>query len=127
MRGLPTIDEFLKMARGRMFPTNSYVSEPGWDHLYIRYGPRAALGRVFRPVIDFANIQVAEEMRGQGVFMKLVKRLREEDPELHIFVELTHPRFGNYLVKKGFVNAGGEIFQSYLLEAGSQLKEVGSG
>lgn len=119
---METLDKFLKRAnRDRRFPTNAYVEEPGWDHMYVRSGPRIALGRKFEPVLDLANIQVREGLRGQGIFTRLVERLRREYPELHLFVENTHFRFGRKLLELGFVDVTNEDFpfvlRSYLLEA----------
>jgi len=117
MSDLPTLDEFLLQARHRQFPSNSYVYEPGWHHLYLRYGPRIALGRRFEPTLDLANIEVEAARCGQGIFTDLVQRLRTTYPDLHIFVENTHNRFGRHLLKMGFVETSGEFFKSYLLEA----------
>jgi hypothetical protein len=118
---MESLNRFIKRAQRRTFPANAYVLEPGWNHLYVRYGPRAALGRIYSPVLDLANLEVEAASRGKGIFTRLITRLREEHPELHLFVENTHERFGRYLLKLGFVDVTDTSYQhvqrSYLLEA----------
>jgi len=117
MSSLPTLDEFLERSEKRAFPSNSYVKEPGWESLYVRYGPRFVLEDLQSPVLTLANITVEKQMRGKGVFTTLVERLRREHPNLHLLVENTHSRFGSYLLKIGFVLMSEEISKSYFLKA----------
>jgi GNAT superfamily N-acetyltransferase len=124
---METLDQFIQRAKKKRFPTNAYVDEPGWDHLYVRYGPRIELGRRLEPTLDMANIQVLEDRRGQGIFTRLVTRLRHEHPDLHLFVENTHYRFGRHLEAMGFVDVTLEQYpalRSYLLEAGKNTERI---
>lgn len=74
-------------------------------------------------MLDLANIEVQADKCGQGIFTNLINRLRKTYPDLHIFVENTHARFGRHLLKMGFVvtdempGAEGTFFGSYLLKA----------
>lgn len=115
----PTLDQFIQqsMARGINFPNNAWVRQVGFVGLYVRLTKRTVDMELMSPVLDIAN--VTARTPGKGTFTKLIKRLRTEYPHLHICVEQTHVRFGDYLVRKlGFVPLNSDIHgHSYFLEA----------
>lgn len=109
----PTLDEFITRARMAKI-RNSWVTEPGLDSLYVRYGSRYILTQ-YDNVLDIANITVEENRRGQGVFTNLVTRLRKDYPDVHIYVEsVLEIRLGRHLLKMGFLEV---MHDSFFLEA----------
>jgi hypothetical protein len=120
---LPTIDEFLA-ADDR--PSNIYVDHPGFDDLYIRKSRifvriEGREGCWCHPVIQVANVTASSP--GSGAFTSLVDFLLERD--LAIYVENAHPRFGQKLLRMGFIpvnQCGGNCFllnyENHLLGSG---------
>ncbi len=103
----PTLDEFIIKAKDRGVK-NSWVIEPKFESLYVRYIDKYIKTdedlKVYRSVLDIANVTVKEEYRGTGVFTALIKRLRKEYPAIHIHVENAHSdRFQAHLRKLGFI------------------------
>lgn len=101
---LPTLWTFIDqgIARaGNFFPRNSYVTCHGFKELYVRYTKRVFDGEILAPTLDLARIEAWKP--GTGAFGRLFKKLRTEYPQLHLFVEMTHERFGDHLVKLGFI------------------------
>lgn len=106
---LPTLEEFLAIHESGKRPSyqrNQYVSEAGFDSLYVRYTKRVYQGYFVDPVLDIANVTVEEPLRGTGVFTRLIERLRNDRPNLTLYVESAQPRFYHMLLRYGFVAAG---------------------
>lgn len=112
MKDRQTLDDFIKQGGFR----SAYVNEPNWKSLYVRYGPKYVLEGYYTDVLTFANIELKRQYRGKGVFTDLIKRIRETYPQVSIFVEITHPRFGAHLEKLGFLRTTNVEF-SYFLKA----------
>lgn len=92
-----------------------YVKEPGWDTLYVRLTKRYVDGTTYKPVLDLSSLEVEEDLRGTGLFTKLVEEVRKTWPDLHIYVEsVINDRFGRYLEKRGFLLVG---FSNYFLKS----------
>ena len=72
-KGLPTLDEFIEYVKNKKFPSNSYVIEPGFRDLYVRYGSRYIYGERIDNILDIPNVVAARP--GSGAFSTLVKRL----------------------------------------------------
>lgn len=106
-----TLDEFIESSLARLKdvgrPSNAYVEEAGWDALYVRLTKRHIDGIIYEPVLDLANLVVEEELRGTGLFTRLVERIRKTWPDLHIYVEsVLEPRFDRHLTKEGYRRVG---------------------
>lgn len=103
----PTLDEFITRSR-TLGVGRDWVIEPKFEALYVRYIDRHAkidgVMKIYRGILDIANVTVEEKYRGTGVFTTLVKRLRREYPTMHIHVENAHAdRFQTHLRKLGFI------------------------
>lgn len=91
---LPTLEEFLK---GSL--RNSYIDEPGFKSLYVRKGPRYIEGQKFDNVFQIARVEA--EKKGEGVFSKLIEKLKNKN--LSIYIEsILNPRLPNKLENLGF-------------------------
>lgn len=98
---LLSLDEFIQSAKERV-SANAYVNEPGWNHLYVRYGRRVIDGEYRDPVLDIANLEAEEP--GKGTFKALIARIRKQYPECTIYIENVHPeQFKDGLRRMGFV------------------------
>jgi N-acetylglutamate synthase-like GNAT family acetyltransferase len=112
----PTLERFLRTDSLR----NEYVKEPDFEGLYVRKSHRQISVGADKhypgtPMLDIANVTVAEKKRGTGVFTRLVQRIRAEHPTLPIYVEnVLDPRFGWKLEKLGFEPVGTEEPRSYI-------------
>jgi hypothetical protein len=94
------LDEFIIQAL-QNGTYNAYVDEPGFDTLYVRVAKRY-IDNVYIQTIDLANIIASNP--GEGMFSKLVIKLRNKYPDLTIFVEcVLTSRFANKLISMGFV------------------------
>ena len=72
---------------------------------YVRKAVRV-LGPSFVPTIDVATIEVAEEMRGQGIFTSFLTRVEQtaKTQQRAVFVEsVMAPRLANFLLKRGYI------------------------
>jgi hypothetical protein len=96
---LPTLDEFI--ARGpKQFPRNSYVTEPGFKSLYVRWGYHTIKGRVLT-CLDLASMEAEEP--GKGALKALIAKLRKEHPAVHLYVEsVLNPLLPPGLLRLGF-------------------------
>lgn len=126
-----TLDELIESGKKKKnTPTNGYVREQGFSHLYIRYWPRHRFinGKPTNNVLDIAN--VASRKPGSGAFTKLIKRLRSEYPDMTLFVEnVQTSRFRNKLESLGFSKANQVDFIdicSYVLYSGKGINNVRS-
>ena len=98
---MQTLDSFLENTIISGKCGNAYVTEQGWESLYIRVTQRYINGCIVKPVIDLAKIEASEP--GGGAFTKLVKKLRVKYPEAWIYVEsVLNKRFEGKLVNLGF-------------------------
>ena len=114
---LPTLDNFLKQAQTCVFSANSYVTEPGFAHLYVRFCKRRYIedGYVDN-VFDLANLKASTP--GNGAFSALVERLRRDYPNMGLYVEcVLNPRFGQKLERMGFKRVTKEQPFSYFMSA----------
>jgi len=94
---LPTLDEFV--ARRGAWPNNSYVREPGFESLYVRYTSRSLGNAGMKEVLDVANVTAKKP--GGGAFTRLIGRLRTQYPTLGLYVECVHnERFAATLTAK---------------------------
>ncbi len=107
---METLDEFIARSRkqaknyGGYSNTRGYVEEPGFENLYVRFGLRY-IEQERRETLDLANLSVWEQMRGTGIFTRLVQRIRKDYPETVIYVEsVLNPRFATKLLRMGFIN-----------------------
>lgn len=92
---------FIKIAREpHRWNFNAWIKHPGFVGIYLRYGKRRVGNEILHPVLDIANLEARKT--GQGTFKRFVEFLREEYPELHIYVENAHTRFGEGLLRMGF-------------------------
>lgn len=92
----PTLEQFLQ---DHPYRGNSYVSEPGFDHLYVRVGPRYVDGVKYPKVLDIANAQVTH--KGCGTFTNLILRLHRQGYILYV-ESVLNVRLGPKLVSLGF-------------------------
>jgi hypothetical protein len=101
-----SLDEFIKIGEQQK-QARLYVQEPGFEFLYVRYGRRYIFKEdrpyVVKPVLDIANVAVEESKRGTGIFTARLAKLREDHPGLHVLVEEAQPRFGDFLLRLGFI------------------------
>lgn len=97
----PTLDEFIAAYASRPWPANLYVKEKGFKQLYVRISRRFLRGAWYDPTLDLANIEASYP--GRGAFTNLVTRLRQQYPNMVLFVESVQTsRFANKLVALGF-------------------------
>lgn len=103
------LKEFIKKAsEGNRIASRAHLEEPGFSELYVRYTKRYINDAWVSPVLDLASIEVPTGQRCKGRFTNLVKRIRKEYPELHLYVEsVLTPRFEKKLEVMGFQNLGG--------------------
>lgn len=96
-----TLKEFIEVGKqhGR---ANLHLKVPGFTTFYARYGRRMLSNQGFFDVLDIATIEVEEELRGKGIFTKLIKQLREDYPDMPLYVENATPRLQRHLKKLGF-------------------------
>lgn len=101
---LPTLDNFISHAQKCAIGMNSYVREPGFQNLYVRYLKRRYIhthAAYAENVLDLANMNATTP--GSGAFTTLVERLRKDYPEMSLYVEnVLNPRFGEKLLRMGF-------------------------
>lgn len=115
---IPPLTTFIESALLREeWPSRSWVFVRGFSSLYVRLTTRIVDGERLWPVLDLASIEARNP--GQGAFTKLVAKLRNDYPHIHIVVEQAHERFGNFLVAKlGFTRLDPTIYgESYILKA----------
>jgi hypothetical protein len=84
---LPNLDQFIADNRNVRLPRNSYVSEPGFSHLYVRIGPRYIGRDKVACVLDLANCAVAPRQQRHGCLKRFLQRLTRDYPELPVFIE----------------------------------------
>jgi len=123
-RRYPTLDEFIKKHLITPdFPKNSYVQELGFRELYVRMTTRYINDERLAPVLDIAKAMASKP--GKGAFTKLLARLREQYPTLHIFAEqVLNDRFALRLEKLGFTKLNPNIHgESYFLKARARGEE----
>lgn len=95
---ITTLDHFLT-TRSR----NAWVSETGFDTLYVRKGQRYLNGILYDRVIDIASAEATTP--GQGALTALIARLHERGE--HIYVEnIMNPRLVSRLQRMGFTIHG---------------------
>lgn len=96
-----SLSEFIQMGlqQGR---ANLHLTEPGFSLFYARFNRRYINGKTYKKVLDIASIAVQENLRGTGVFTRLVKRLRTSYPWLTIYVENANPLFQQLLLRLDF-------------------------
>ena len=107
-----TLDEFIARDPDA-FPRNSYVDEPGFESLYVRWG-RHCIDDEQLICLDIAN--VTAERTGKGTFKRLIKRLREKQPNTPIYVESVQTeRFCKGLLRMGFKYVAKTVPPSFLM------------
>jgi hypothetical protein len=110
---MQTLTQFLKLARG-----NAWVRERGFSSLYVRVGARFLDGKLYRRVVDIANVTVPTRSRGKRRLTTLIKHLH--DSRENIYVEsVMESRLGPKLLGLGFTQHGD--MQSYYLLVEDQL------
>lgn len=93
--------KFIAVAEKRQFPFSQYVDEPGFEHLYVRFGKWFIDGKWHPRVLTIANVQAEEP--GKGTFTKLIERIKHDWPDVGIYVECVHnQRLAKWLMKNGF-------------------------
>lgn len=99
---LPTLDEFLEKVQASKWRLgNSYVREPGFRGLYVRYGSKLVGRQIMQNVIVLANITAHRP--GKGAFKKLIAKLRQNYPANPIYIEnVLEPKFEDGLKRLGF-------------------------
>jgi len=109
---LPTLDEF--MARGpKKFPRNSYVIEPGFSSLYVRWGTHLIDG-IALACFDIANVEA--RVKGKGAFKRLIAKIRANYPCVPIYVEsVLNERLAESLPRMGFKSIEGSVPPSFVL------------
>jgi hypothetical protein len=96
-----TFDEFINIAIKKEFNFRSWINEPGFNGLYVRFGSRFIKGKLIDNVIDIANIEATHP--GNGCFTNLVNTIQSKYPTFGILMEnVIEPRFQNKLSKLGF-------------------------
>lgn len=98
-----TLKQFI--VQYQKFENNAFVDEPGFEHLYVRYGSRYIhiddQSIKFTNVLDIANVQALEP--GSGAFTNLLHYIQHEWPEMVIYVEcVLNPRFAAWLGRNEF-------------------------
>lgn len=108
MQDLETLDNFLSRVTKptRSHPYNAYVSHPGFEELYVRYGIRYVFNQKIN-VLDIAR--VISNNPGSGVFTSLVRNLHAQGFNLYIESVLCG-RFMNKLIKLGFTRISSNNF-----------------
>lgn len=98
---MTTLPEFIEIGRkhGR---ANLHIKVPGFHIFYARYGRRIINNVAHRDVLDIASVEVEERLRRTGVFTRLFHQLREDYPNVHIYVENAAPLFQKLLLRLGF-------------------------
>jgi NAD(P)H-dependent flavin oxidoreductase YrpB (nitropropane dioxygenase family) len=86
-----TLDEFLT----RPVPARAWVTEPGFDALYVRLVRRNGV----QPVLDIANVKATNP--GTGAFTRLVERVLALG--IPVYVQGVSPRFARKLERMGFI------------------------
>jgi hypothetical protein len=105
----PTLDEFIAAYGPHRYPSNLYVRQRGFKHLYVRMNPRWWNNVWQDPTLDLANFEVRQP--GKGVFTALVADLRQRYPALTLYVEsVLNPRFQTKLIALGFTRTEGNSF-----------------
>ena len=95
-----SLDEFLTETKTDIMPQRSYVTEPGWNTLYVRHTWHYVEGTM-RRTIDLATIEA--EKPGNGTFKILVSKLCILYPQEIIYVEsVQSTRFAQGLIRMGF-------------------------
>jgi hypothetical protein len=102
---LPTLYEFLEKTK-KAEHGRSHVDEPKFESLYVRYGNRYVItqneSKIYLGTLDIANVTVEDNYRGSGVFTALIKRLRNDYPDLPVYIENPlEERFQNHLESIG--------------------------
>lgn len=93
---LPTLEEFIANKGG--FPTNSFVTEPDFEELYVRRS-RRWFGNKMLEALDIAR--VTAWVPGKGAWTRLSERLLAQG--INLYVEsVMNPRFEQTLLKQGF-------------------------
>jgi len=96
-----TLEEFIACAEKKIYPSSEYVEEPGFEHLYVRFGKTYIEGQWYQRILTIANVQAEEP--GQGTFTKFIQRIKQDWPDVGIYVEcVLNPRFAAWLVRNGF-------------------------
>ena len=118
------LDQFLRQARDPRFHCRDHVEEPGFSTMYVRFGRRYVRGELFHDTLDLANIEVFHP--GNGTFKKLIARLREQYPHIHLFVErVLSPRFRYGLLKMGFEYVGPSYYSPcFFMQAAKKKGEI---
>lgn len=113
MRVAPPLREFVDKRCQAGTRHAALVAEPGWTCMHVRGGAWRVGQEVYRPSLVFASLELDVDLRGQGVFTRLVNELRADYPRLTLGVEDTHDRFGAYLLRNGWVRV--DFGHTYLL------------
>lgn len=122
------LDEFLEKAKAEQFYTSrAQLEEPGFSTLYVRYGRRYVKGEIFYNTLDVATVEAA--VKGQGTFKKLIARVRENYPYIHLFVEnVMPPQLREHLMRTGFEYVGpNELSPCFFLRSKNPVGEKGVG
>lgn len=108
-----TLGEFIS-SQGERRPRNAYVRFPGFSTLYVRCTKRFLRHELVSPVLDIANIEASRP--GKGAFTKLFEHLRENYPEMWLFVEcVANERFEKKLRKMGFTQCTNDLLPSFYM------------
>jgi hypothetical protein len=107
-QGKPSLEDFISKRTALLNHDvteggGSHVRELGFSLLYVRVVARAVNGTFWNPLLELANMEA--ESPGAGAFRGLLERLLTTYPTLPIVVECTHARFGQHLLRHGFVRA----------------------
>ena len=113
---LLTLDEFI--ARGpKQTPRNSYVTEPGFSSLYVRWGYHTFKDCPFI-CLDLANMEA--EKPGKGTLKTLIAKLRRERPDINIYVEsVLNPLLPPGLLRLGFTEVAGSMPPCFFMRGDS--------
>jgi hypothetical protein len=96
-----TLNEFIHKYYDRNFPTNAWVTEYGFEGIYVRIGYRY-INKERVKCLDIANIKAI--LTGQGCFTRLIETIQLNFPNLWIFVEnVQTSRFQRGLLRLGFI------------------------
>ncbi len=96
-----TLQEFLEKPRA-----NSHIDHHGYSTLYLRKSPRHIHfvnkeSKYYPSVIQIGSVEIYEELRGKGLFSKLLNDLQKEN--LPIYVEnVLNDHLSQILERKGF-------------------------
>lgn len=116
----PTFQTFVS----RPWPQNAYVKYPGFDSLYVRKGDigvNIGDGKVYRctKVIQIGSITATKP--GNGAWTRFVDYL--VDGGWAIFVENAGPRYGEKLLRMGFVRVNEGTGNHFLFNHEGHLTE----